>query len=167
MSQAGYGPAYDYVDINFMIKISESSQIGHRRFCEHCHGKAFLDIVIFTLQKGFLSRICARRNVRCKFRFCIIYRTQLALKQILSVHTWTWVWYVMVAALHGKIPKIDKSYSNSVACRGLVMTGATAWLYATLPNSSIEQWRMLVIVTGYTVCDVTIWRHIHVCKPTL
>jgi len=37
----------------------------------------------------------------------------------------------------------------SVACRGLVMPGATAWLDAPLPNSSIEQWRTIVIVTGY------------------
>ena len=39
--------------------------------------------------------------------------------------------------------------NGSVACRGLVMPGATAWLDAPLPNSSIEQWRMVVIVTGY------------------
>jgi len=40
-----------------------------------------------------------------------------------------------------------------VACRGLVMPGATAWLDASLPNSSIEQWRtpMVAIVTGYTL----------------
>jgi len=30
------------------------------------------------------------------------------------------------------------------------MPGATAWLYAPLPNSNIEQWRV-VIVTGYTL----------------
>ena len=35
-----------------------------------------------------------------------------------------------------------------VACRGLVMSGASAWLYASQPNSSIDQWRMVVIVTG-------------------
>ena len=39
----------------------------------------------------------------------------------------------------------------SVACRGLVMPGATAWLDVPLPNSGIEQWRMVVIVTGYTL----------------
>jgi len=47
------------------------------------------------------------------------------------------------------------SYKNAqyhpVACRGLVMPGATAWLDAPLPSSSIEQWRMVVIVTGYTL----------------
>ena len=31
------------------------------------------------------------------------------------------------------------------------MPGATAWLDASPPNSSIEQWRMVVIVTGYTL----------------
>ena len=36
------------------------------------------------------------------------------------------------------------------ACRGLVMPGATAWLNAPLPNSSIEHWRMVIIVSGYT-----------------
>ena len=40
--------------------------------------------------------------------------------------------------------------THAVACRGLVMPGATAWLDA-LPNYSIEQWRMVVIVTGYTL----------------
>ena len=39
----------------------------------------------------------------------------------------------------------------SVACRGLVIPGATAWLDAPLPNYGIEQWRMVVIVTGYTL----------------
>jgi len=47
---------------------------------------------------------------------------------------------------------------HSVAYRGLVMPGATAWWYAPLPNSNIEQWRM-VVVTGYTMfvtsqCDI-------------
>jgi len=32
--------------------------------------------------------------------------------------------------------------------RGLVMHGATACLYAPLQNSSIEQWRVMVIITG-------------------
>ena len=43
----------------------------------------------------------------------------------------------------------------TVACRGLMMSGATAWLDAPLPNSSIEQWRMVVIVTGISC----LWRH--------
>ena len=38
-----------------------------------------------------------------------------------------------------------------VACRGLVMPGPTACLDAPLPISGIEQWRMVVIVTGYTL----------------
>jgi len=38
-----------------------------------------------------------------------------------------------------------------VACRGLVMPGASASLDAPLPNCSIEQWRMVVIVTGYNL----------------
>ena len=41
--------------------------------------------------------------------------------------------------------------STPVACRGLAMPGATAWLDAPLPSSSIEQWRMVVIVIGYTL----------------
>jgi len=41
--------------------------------------------------------------------------------------------------------------SYPVACRGLVMPGATAWLNAPLPNSNIGQWRMVVIVNGYTL----------------
>ena len=40
---------------------------------------------------------------------------------------------------------------SPVACRGLAMPGATAWLDATLQNSGIEQWRMVVIVSGYTL----------------
>ena len=39
----------------------------------------------------------------------------------------------------------------TVACRSLVMPGATAWLDAPLSKSSIEQWRMVVIVTEYTL----------------
>ena len=38
-----------------------------------------------------------------------------------------------------------------VACRGLAMPGAAAWLDSPLPNSSIEHWRTVVIVTGYTL----------------
>jgi len=34
----------------------------------------------------------------------------------------------------------------SVACRGLVMPGATACLDAPLLNSNIEQWRMVVLL---------------------
>ena len=40
---------------------------------------------------------------------------------------------------------------HGVACRCLVIPEATAWLYAPLPNFSIEQWRMMVIVAGYTL----------------
>ena len=40
---------------------------------------------------------------------------------------------------------------HPVACRGLVMPGATTWLDAPRPNSSFDQWRMVVIVTGYTL----------------
>jgi len=40
---------------------------------------------------------------------------------------------------------------KAVACRGLVMPRATYWLYAPLPNSNIKQWRMVVILTGYTL----------------
>jgi len=40
---------------------------------------------------------------------------------------------------------------QAVACRGLVLPGKTSWLEAPLPNFSIEQWRMVVIVTGYTL----------------
>ena len=37
-----------------------------------------------------------------------------------------------------------------------MMPGATARLDVSQPNSSIEQWRMVVIVTGYRICDVMI-----------
>ena len=40
---------------------------------------------------------------------------------------------------------------RTVACRGLVMPGGYAWLDAPFPNSSIEQWRIVVIVIGYTL----------------
>jgi len=40
---------------------------------------------------------------------------------------------------------------RAVTCKGLVMPGATAGLDAPLPHSSTEQWRMMVIVTGYTL----------------
>ena len=46
---------------------------------------------------------------------------------------------------------LQKGQILPVACRGLVIPGVTAWLYAPPPNSSIEQWRMVVIVTGYTL----------------
>jgi len=51
-------------------------------------------------------------------------------------------------------PFSDKQISIAplpVACRGLVMSGATAWLYAPLTNAGVEQWRMVVIVTGHTL----------------
>ena len=38
-----------------------------------------------------------------------------------------------------------------VACRGLLMPGASAWLYAPLPNASVGQWHMVVFVTGHTL----------------
>ena len=46
---------------------------------------------------------------------------------------------------------INKTLFIPVACKGLVMPGATAWLDAPLQNSGIEQWRMVVIVSGYTL----------------
>jgi len=51
-------------------------------------------------------------------------------------------------------PFSDKQISISllsVACRGLVMPGATAWLYFPLTNASAEQWRMVVFGTGHTL----------------
>jgi len=47
-------------------------------------------------------------------------------------------------ALHWAV----SSHCESVVCRGLVMPGATCLVVCLLPNSSIEQWRMVVIVTG-------------------
>jgi len=44
-------------------------------------------------------------------------------------------------------------WQRAVACRGLVMPGATAWSDAPLPNFSIQQWRMVVMFTG------CLWRH--------
>jgi len=43
------------------------------------------------------------------------------------------------------------SEGRTVACRGLVLPGATACLDVPLPSSSIEQWRVVVIVIGYTL----------------
>ena len=74
--------------------------------------------------------------------------------------------------------KTTKYIRGAVVCRGLVMPEATAWLDAVLPNSSIEQWCMLVIVTGYTLfvtsqydviftfanqrfCDIS-WHNMHI-----
>jgi len=56
------------------------------------------------------------------------------------------------------------------ACSGLVMPRATAWLDAPLPNSSIEQWRMVIIITVYTLFVTSQYdvmykfanRHVHV-----
>jgi len=46
---------------------------------------------------------------------------------------------------------------EAVACRGLVMPGATAWLDTPLPNSSIEQWRKpMVVILPNIRC---LWRH--------
>jgi len=56
--------------------------------------------------------------------------------------------------------------TEAVACRGLVTPGATAWLDAPV---KFQYW---AVAYGshcywiYAVCNVTIWRHIHVCKPT-
>jgi len=44
-----------------------------------------------------------------------------------------------------------ESSDRAVACKGLVMPGATCLIVCPLPNPSIEQWRMVVIVTGYTL----------------
>jgi len=65
-------------------------------------------------------------------------------------------WFIVQASSGGDelltIPVV-RYWWAPVACRGLVMPGATAWLDAPLLNSSIEQWRrpMVVIVTGYTL----------------
>jgi len=42
-------------------------------------------------------------------------------------------------------------FRSWVACKGLVMPGATASLHAPSPNPSIKQWPMVVIVTVYTL----------------
>jgi len=51
----------------------------------------------------------------------------------------------------GRASCMKADATHAVACRGLVMPGATACLDAPLPNFSIEQWHMVVIVTGYTL----------------
>ena len=55
--------------------------------------------------------------------------------------------------------------TNSVACRDLVIPGATAWLYA--PDQilvlSSDVWWSLFLDIRYLW--VRIWRHIHVCNP--
>jgi len=51
-------------------------------------------------------------------------------------------------------PFSDKQISIArlpMACRGLVMPGATARLNAPLTNASVEQWRVVVFVTGHTL----------------
>jgi len=45
-----------------------------------------------------------------------------------------------------------------MACRGLVMPGAIAWLDAPFLNSSNEQWRVVVMVADILFYDVTISR---------
>ena len=53
-----------------------------------------------------------------------------------------------------------------MACRGLVMPGATSWLYTPyqiLVLTSGVWWPLLWI---YAVCDVAIRCHINACKPT-
>ena len=58
------------------------------------------------------------------------------------------------------------SVLRSVACRGLVMPGATAWLdapYQILVLSSGVWWSLLLDTLFVTS---QFWRHIHVCKPT-
>jgi len=41
------------------------------------------------------------------------------------------------------------TFYTSCICRGLVMPRATAWLYAPLPNSSVVQRHMVVVVTAF------------------
>ena len=58
------------------------------------------------------------------------------------------------------------SWLIAVACRDLVMLGATAWLYATY------QFYYWAVAYGghcywiWAACDVITLRHIYVCKPT-
>ena len=56
-----------------------------------------------------------------------------------------------------------------MACRGLAVPGATASLYAPLPNSNIEQWHMVDIVTGYTLFATSKynWRNMHIILHAL
>jgi len=52
--------------------------------------------------------------------------------------------------------------ARAVACRGLVMPGATAWLDAPcqiLVLSSGVWWSLLLVIR-------CLWRHILICKPT-
>jgi len=52
--------------------------------------------------------------------------------------------------IHHDFVQFGKQHSRSVACRGLVMPRALIGCPTSKFNSSIEQWRMVVIVTGYT-----------------
>ena len=54
-----------------------------------------------------------------------------------------------------------------MACRSLAVPGVTAWLYAPYQILVLSSgvWRSLLLIR--VICDVTIWRHIHVYKPTL
>jgi len=71
-----------------------------------------------------------------------------------------------------KVKSLIKSLKVSDQWRAKVWWGAGRLLLIVgpLPNSSIEQQRMVVIVDIrcwiYAVCNVTIWCHICVCKPT-
>jgi len=56
---------------------------------------------------------------------------------------------------------------SAVACKSLLMPRVTAWLDAPQPNSGIAMAYSDHCYWIYVVCDVTIWRHVHVCKPTL
>ena len=91
--------------------------------------------------------------------------------------------YQLVASSDFSVLHVNTSQATAVACRDLVMPEATAWLYAPLPNSSIEQWRMVVIVHWYALFvtsqyDVTFtfayqrsgevcWRSMHIILRAL
>jgi len=56
-------------------------------------------------------------------------------------------------------------------CSGMQRSGdarGDCLIGCPFPNSSIEQWHTYGghCYWIYAICDVTIWRHIHICKPT-
>ena len=104
--------------------------------------RCWVDFVICELWGDFSFQGCD---------FCMLKPTKFWIDSK-KQHFLLWnqsIWCTFDSMVHHKG---HKTYSwVAVACKGLVMPGATAWLEALLPNSSIEQWRMVVIVTGYTL----------------
>ena len=77
------------------------------------------------------------------------------LESYLETRYWVLYFFDLLGFMAPSIEVCAVEVFSSVACRGLVMPRATAWLDAPLLSSSIEQWRMVVLLLDLRC----LWRH--------